>query len=261
MDFAALTIFPEMFDLFWEHGIVRRAIESRHIAAKAMDIRDYADGRHRVTDDRPYGGGCGMVMKPEPLARAIRAARRQLPEAWVVHLTPQGRVLDQPLLEQLAGLSGLILVCGRYEGLDERVVRNHIDVELSIGDYVLTGGELGAMVVMDGVTRLIPGVLGGEDSAALDSFSDRLLEHDHYTRPPEFEGEPVPAVLLSGHHERIAQWRREQALIRTVLKRPDLLAGRELADEERAILAAWRKQLNAILNGTLRDVDDDRRQP
>ena len=147
----------------------------------------------------------------------------------------------------IAALPALILVCGRYEGVDERVVQDHMDVELSIGDFVLTGGELGAMVVMDAVTRLLPGVLGGQDSAALDSFADNLLEHGHYTRPPCFEGQSVPEVLVSGHHERIALWRREQALIRTLLKRPELLAGRDLADEERLIMSRWRDQLDRLI--------------
>ena len=250
MEFTVLTIFPKMFDPVWGHGIIRRALAEGRITAAALDIRDHARGRHRVTDDRPYGGGCGMVMKPEPLTRAIQAARQRSPNAWVVHLTPQGRVLDQPLVAQLARLSGLILVCGRYEGVDERVIQAQVDLELSIGDYVMTGGELGAMVVMDAVTRLIPGVLGGENSAALDSFSDHLLEHEHYTRPPVFEGQAVPEVLLSGHHGKIAQWRREQALIRTLLKRPDLLAQRQLSKAEHEILSAWQKKLQTLLESS-----------
>jgi tRNA (guanine37-N1)-methyltransferase len=190
-----------------------------------------------------------MVMKPEPLAGAIQAARDKMKDPWVVHLTPQGRVLDQQLARRLSTLPGVIFVCGRYEGVDERVVTNHIDVELSIGDFILTGGELGAMVAMDAVTRLIPGVLGGEDSAALDSFTDHLLEHDHYTRPPVFEDQQVPEVLLSGHHAQIDAWRREQALIRTVMKRPDLLAGRDFSDGERDVLMKWRDKLDALIEG------------
>jgi tRNA (guanine37-N1)-methyltransferase len=252
MEFTVLTIFPNMFDSFWRHGIVRRALAEGRIAALAMDIRDHAQGRHRATDDRPYGGGCGMVMKPEPLAQAIQVARQASPGAWVIHLSPQGRVLDQPLVAQLARLPGLILVCGRYEGVDERVVQGHMDVELSIGDYIMTGGELGAMVVMDAVTRLIPGVLGGEDSAALDSFSDHMLEHEHYTRPPEFEGEVVPEVLLSGNHGEIEKWRLEQTLIRTFLKRPDLLARRRLSTAEREIISGLQKRLEALMGETAR---------
>ena len=252
MNFAVLTIFPEMFHAFWNHGIIRRAIDGRHITATTINIRDFAAGRHRVTDDRPYGGGCGMVMKPEPLAGAIGAAREQLPGALIVHLTPQGRQLDQSLASQLATLPGMVFICGRYEGVDARIGDHYVDLELSIGDYVMTGGELGAMVVVDTVTRLIPGVLGGAKSADRDSFSDRLLEHDHYTRPPEFEGATVPGVLLSGHHGEIEAWRQEKSLIQTLLKRPDLLNQRDLTAVERQILAGWQDTLQSIL---ARDTD------
>ncbi len=247
MNFAVLTIFPRMFAPFWEHGIVRRAIERGRITAQAIDIREFAAGRHRVTDDRPYGGGCGMVMKPEPLAAAIRATRGQGPYSHTVLLSPQGRVFDQETAATLAGAQGLIFVCGRYEGIDERVCRREIDLEISIGDFVLTGGELAAMVVMDAVTRLIPGTLGGEESAARDSFAQGLLEHAHYTRPPVFEGEAVPEVLRGGDHQAIAQWRHESALIRTLLKRRDLLDGYPLAREDLEIIRKWVREIESVI--------------
>ena len=248
MQFVVLTIFPEMFDLFWGQGIIRRAIDQKKIIASALNIRDYAEDKHHVTDDRPYGGGSGMVMKPEPLAGAIRAAGLRVPSAKTILLTPQGRVFDQKLANELAAFEGLILVCGRYEGIDERVCQDLIDYEISIGDYVLTGGELAAMVIIDAVARLIPGVLGAEDSAAKDSFSNGLLEHAHYTRPPAFEGEEVPEILLSGHHEEIENWRRESALIRTFLKRPDLLENRHLSKKEIEILDKWCRKIQEIIN-------------
>ena len=218
MDFDVLTIFPEMFDGFWHHGIVRRALEEGKISARASNVRDFAKGRHKVTDDRPYGGGCGMVMKPEPLAGSIRAAKKRYPKARTILLTPQGRPFNQEIAREFAALEGLILVCGRYEGVDERIGYGFIDDEISIGDYVLTGGELGAMILIDAVTRLIPGILGGIDSAEKDSFSQDLLEHAHFTRPREFEGQDVPEVLLSGNHAAIETWRLETSLIRTFFK-------------------------------------------
>ena len=237
-----------MFDLFWGQGIIRRAIDQKKIIASALNIRDYAEDKHHVTDDRPYGGGSGMVMKPEPLTGAIRAAGLRVPSAKTILLTPQGRVFDQKLANELVAFEGLILVCGRYEGIDERVCQDLIDYEISIGDYVLTGGELAAMVIIDAVARLMPGVLGAEDSAAKDSFSNGLLEHAHYTRPPAFEGEEVPEILLSGHHEEIENWRRESALIRTFLKRPDLLQNRHLSKKEIEILDKWCREIQEIIN-------------
>jgi tRNA (guanine37-N1)-methyltransferase len=249
MRILVLTIFPEMFDGLWLHGMVRRAIEQRVISASALNIRDYAADRHRVTDDRPYGGGCGMLMKPEPLAAAIRHARQMAPEGRTILMTPQGRVFNQALAREMAGLKGLILVCGRYEGVDDRLCQGLITDELSVGDYVLTGGEIAAMAVIDAVTRLIPGVLGSADSAARDSFSDGLLEHAHYTRPPEFEGAEVPEVLLSGHHGNIDRWRLESSLMRTLVNRPDLLQERELTAEEADILRRWHTHLGEIIGG------------
>lgn len=249
MKVAVLTIFPEMFDLFWTHGIVRRAIEQGRLQGEAVDIRAFAEDRHKVTDDRPYGGGCGMVMKPEPLTAAVRAARERVPDGPTLLMSPQGRPFSQQTAAELAGRSGLIFICGRYEGIDERFVQQCVDAEISIGDYVLTGGELPAMVVVDAVVRLIPGVLGGEDSAAQDSFADGLLEYAQYTRPRCFEGRAVPEVLLSGNHAAIAQWRLEAALVRTFLKRPDLLANREFTAQEIAILKRWSEELENLVRG------------
>jgi tRNA (guanine37-N1)-methyltransferase len=188
-----------------------------------------------------------MVMKPEPLAQAIRDAKKGAPRSRTILLTPQGRVLSQPLARELAQCEALILVCGRYEGIDERIYQNFIDDELSIGDYVLSGGEVAAMVVIDAVTRLIPGALGSEDSADQDSFTADLLDFAHYTRPPSFEGEDVPDVLLSGNHSEIARWRLESALIRTLLKRPDLLEQRNFEDEELGILKKWLHKIETVI--------------
>lgn len=247
MQIVVLTLFPEMFGPLWSHGIIRRAVEQQAISASAVNIRDFATDKHHVTDDRPYGGGCGMVMKPEPLAAAIRAAQQRAPGARTILLTPQGRVFTQAAARELAALDGLILVCGRYEGVDDRLCQGLIADELSIGDYVLTGGEIAAMAVIDAVARLIPGVLGGEDSAANDSFSDGLIEHAHYTRPPVFEGAEVPEVLLSGHHRNIERWRVESSLMRTFVNRPDLLKDRALTAEEARILQGWQARLGELI--------------
>ncbi|MEW6259363.1 MAG: tRNA (guanosine(37)-N1)-methyltransferase TrmD [Thermodesulfobacteriota bacterium] len=248
MHFMTVTIFPDLFERFWEYGILRRAIESGILQTTAIDIRRFATDRHATTDDRPFGGGCGMVMKPEPLTAAIRWARNQQNRSRCILLSPQGRMLTQKLARSLSHEPSLILVCGRYEGVDERVVHREIDEEISIGDYVLTGGELAAMVVMETVVRFLPGALGNEDSATYDSFEDQLLDHAHYTRPSVFEGEGVPEVLLSGHHERIARWRLESSLIRTFLKRPDLLAHRSFSKQEIEILTSWRDQLDTLIH-------------
>lgn len=247
MQVCVLTLFPELFEPFWDHGIIRRAVQANRLVHRTINIRDHAAGRHRVTDDRPYGGGAGMVMKPEPLSAAWEQARSELPAATTLLLSPQGRRFDQQAADCLAAAGELILVCGRYEGVDERFIDRHVDLEVSIGDFVLTGGELGAMVVIDAVVRLIPGVLGNEGSAASDTFSDGLVEYAQYTRPPLFDDQPVPDVLLSGNHPAIDRWRREAALIRTVLKRPDLLAGRILSAEERTLLKKWRRDIDDLL--------------
>lgn len=256
MNIDVLTIFPEMFDPFLTHGMVRRAIEKEKITVAALDIRDFAEGRHRATDDRPYGGGCGMVMKPEPLAAAIRMARKRSGNSRTILLTPQGRTFDQGIADELVASEGLILVCGRYEGIDERIVSDFIDDDISIGDFILTGGELAAMVVIDAVARLIPGVLGGSESAERESFADDLLEHAHYTRPSVFEGEAIPSVLQSGNHREIENWRMEASLIRTFLKRKDLLDKRSLADGEIEILKRWALDIEKIIHGqSLRGTD------
>ncbi len=247
MKIGVLTLFPELFEPFWDHGIIRRAVRGNQIRPATINIRDFAQGRHRVADDRPYGGGCGMVMKPEPLAGALAQAQRLVPDATTLLLSPQGRRFDQMMARTLAGEDALILVCGRYEGVDERFVDRHVDGEISIGDFVMTGGELGAMVVIDAVARLIPDVLGNADSADNDTFSDGLVEHAHYTRPPCFEDDAVPDVLLSGNHRAIDRWRRETALVRTIMKRPDLLAQRDLSTEERAVLENWRREIDKLL--------------
>lgn len=248
MDFIVLTIFPEIAEAYFSCGMIRKAVEAEIITAQAMNIRDYARGRHRITDDKLYGGGCGMVMKPEPLAAAIAAARKKNPDARVVYLTPQGRPFNQSLAYELSEAAGLIFVCGRYEGVDERICQQYIDDEISIGDYVLTGGELPAMVVADAVSRLIPGVLGGDDSAEKESFANGLIEHAHYTRPASFEGMDVPDILLSGNHAAIENWRSETSLVRTFLKRPDLLDGRSFSEDEKKILKKWCQNIKDLID-------------
>lgn len=247
MNFIVLTIFPDLFTSFWDHGIVRRAVDRGLISAFTMDIRDYARGRHRVTDDRPYGGGAGMVFKPEPLSAAISAARQSHADAKTILLSPQGRVLDQDTVAELSSLNAMILVCGRYEGIDERICQNEIDEEISIGDYILTGGEIAAMVLMDAVTRLLPGALGCKASAEQDSFSNGLLDCAHYTRPREYKGQRVPETLLSGNHQQIERWRLESALTRTFLKRRDLLRDRQLTKQELDILNDWYIDLGNLI--------------
>jgi tRNA (guanine37-N1)-methyltransferase len=232
-----VTLFPQMLDAVSAYGITGRAVERGLLSIERWNPRDFTTDRHRTVDDRPYGGGPGMVMMVEPLRAAIREARRHAPEgAPVIHLSPQGRVLDQAGLRELAALPGMVLVASRYEGVDERLIAAEVDEEWSIGDYVLSGGELAAMVVIDGVTRLLPGALGHEDSADQDSFADGLLDYPHYTRPEVIDGDAVPAVLMSGDHAAIHRWRKKQALGRTWLKRPDLLTGLKLDQEQQKLL-------------------------
>jgi tRNA (guanine37-N1)-methyltransferase len=223
LNFTVITIFPAMFDSPLGHSILKKALAKGLIGFRAIDPRDHATDRHRMTDDYPYGGGQGMVMKPEPLVAAIEQARSQSPGARVVLLTPDGTPLTQEVARRFAGERAIVLVCGRYEGIDERV-RQFVDEEISVGDYTLSGGEPAAIVVIDAVARLIPGVLGNESSVVEDSFADGLLEYPQYTRPDEFRGLKVPEVLLSGDHEKIRQWRRERSLERTRDRRPDLYA-------------------------------------
>lgn len=231
-----LTLFPEFFLSPLNQSMLRRAQELGKVKFRVINLRDFATDRHQVTDDRPFGGGPGMVMKPEPLVAAIRRVRQEDPNTRVILLSPAGRLFDQDTAGQLAQVPGLLLVCGHYEGVDERV-RHFIDDEISVGDYVLTGGEIPALVVVDAVTRLIPGVLGNEAATAEESFQTGLLEYPHYTRPREFEGLTVPEVLLSGDHARIARWRREQALRRTRALRPELLEKAALSPDDREFLA------------------------
>lgn len=242
MRFDILTLFPGLFEPFLEESILGRAIKEGKVDIRLTNIRDFAKGRHRVTDDRPYGGGEGMVMKPGPIYRALDSVEKISKKSVVLLLTPQGESYDQSKAWELSRLDQIIMICGRYEGVDERIRSNRIELELSIGDYVLSGGELGAMVVIDSVSRLLPGVLGGERSNQEDSFEDGLLEYPHYTRPREFKGKEVPSVLLSGDHEKIRQWRRTQAIKRTLERRPDLLKKAKLGDEDRAILTELQKK-------------------
>lgn len=235
MRFDVVTLLPEMFEAA-RLGVTGRAFERGQAQLRLWNPRDYTHDVHRTVDDRPYGGGPGMVMKVEPLRAAILDARRAAPGSRVAYLSPQGRRFDQQAAAELAGRDGMILVAGRYEGIDERIIARCVDEEWSIGDYVLSGGELAAMVVMDAVIRLLPGVLGHEDSAAQDSYMAGLLDCPHYTRPEEIDGLRVPGVLLSGNHEEIRRWRLKQALGRTWERRPDLLAHRELTGEERKLL-------------------------
>ena len=244
MRIDVITLFPESLEGLTGLGVTGRAIREGRVELKTWNPRDLAVDRHRTVDDRPYGGGPGMVMAVEPLSSTIRAAQKEQAAGTRVSLmSPQGRKLDQAGIDELALRQGLILVCGRYEGIDERVIESEVDEEWSIGDYVISGGELAAAVIIDAVTRLLPGVLGDEQSALEDSFVDGLLDHPHYTRPEVAGGKAVPEVLLSGDHEAIRRWRRKQALGRTWLRRPDLLEGRELDEEAKLLLKESRHEL------------------
>ena len=244
MKFDVATIFPRMVAAGLADGVVSRGIERKVLDVAVHDLRDYTTDRHRSVDDVPYGGGPGMVMKPEPLAKAVDdiRARRGAPDA-IILLTPQGRRFSQDEAVRLSRLTHIALLCGRYEGIDERVRTLVATEELSIGDYVLSGGELAALVVIDAVSRLIPGVVGDADSVEQDSFSRGLLDFPHYTRPAEFKGQAVPDVLLSGHHADVRRWRRRSALTRTLERRPDLLAEAALDAEDRALLDEIRREL------------------
>ena len=242
MRFDVLTLFPELFSSFLKETILGRAVKAGLVDIRLVNIRSFAKGRHLVTDDRPFGGGEGMVMKPGPVLRALESIDRKKDRSLVLLLTPQGRTFDQPLAWELSRMEQIILICGRYEGVDERIRTSSVDLELSIGDYVLSGGEMAAMVVMDAVSRLVPGVLGGERSAQEDSFEEGLLEYPQYTRPRVFKNKEVPAVLLSGDHEKIRVWRRTESLKRTLERRPDLLEKAKLTEEDKRILAKLRER-------------------
>jgi len=232
MRFDIITIFPEIFSRVFDFGIVRRAVEAGLIEIRVHDLRDYAHDRHRQVDDRPFGGGAGMVMKPEPLFRAVETVTNGLEHVSVTLLSPQGRLFSQQVAEEYSRKPHVVLICGRYEGVDERVAEHLASDEVSIGDYVLSGGEIPAMVVVDAVTRLIPGALGCEQSAERDSFSGGLLDYPHYTRPAEFRELKSPDVLLSGNHAEIEQWRRRKSIEKTLRRRPDLI--RELSEAQRS---------------------------
>ncbi|UCE28217.1 MAG: tRNA (guanosine(37)-N1)-methyltransferase TrmD [Candidatus Coatesbacteria bacterium] len=223
MEIDVVTIFPGFFDASLGFGVLGRAVENGLVKVRAHDLRDYADGEYKGVDDYPFGGGVGMVMKPEPFFRCVEAIETEYGRGHRVYLTPQGRPLTQGRVQELAGLSRLIILCGRYKGVDERVRLGLVDEEISVGDFVLSGGEAAALALIDSIARLQQGALGDEDSAATDSFTTGLLDHPHYTRPQEFLGMRVPDVLLSGDHAAIEKWRREQALERTKRLRPDLL--------------------------------------
>jgi tRNA (guanine37-N1)-methyltransferase len=238
--FDVITLFPELFAPFLTQGVTRRAFESGQVDVHLWPLRDHAEGNYRRVDDRPFGGGPGMVMLPEPLERALAAVRTQRPDgAPLIHFSPTGRRIDQALLREMTGGPGAVLLCGRYEGVDQRFLDRHVDLELSLGDFVLSGGELPALALLDGIARLQPGVLADPRSHEQDSFEDGLLDCPHYTRSESFGTEGVPPVLLSGDHAAIRRWRRQQSLGRTWLRRPDLLAGRELGAEDRRLLAEF----------------------
>lgn len=237
MRFDILTIFPQMFSAYLKEGILGRAIKKGLVEVRLVNIRDFARGAHKTTDDRPYGGGDGMVMKAGPIYRALQSLDREKDRSLVILLSPQGKKFDQAAAWELSRWERIVLVCGRYEGVDERVRLLCVDRELSVGDYILSGGEPAAMIVLDSVSRLISGVLGGRRSNLEDSFEGGLLEYPHYTRPRLFQGKETPAVLLSGDHEKIRLWRRRESLKRTLEKRPDLLEKAKLSEEDEGILA------------------------
>lgn len=237
MRFDILTLFPDLFPPFLHAGVLGRAAEKGLVDVRLTNIRSFARGSHKVTDERPYGGGSGMVMKPGPIVRALESIDRVDGQSLVLLLTPQGQTFEQSMAWELSRADQLVLICCRYEGLDERVRSEQIDMEVSIGDYILSGGELGALVIIDAVSRLVPGVLGGERSNLEDSFEDGLLEYPHYTRPRTFRGKEVPNILLSGDHEKIRLWRRTESLRRTLERRPDLLKKARLNEEDKVILA------------------------
>jgi len=236
MQFDVLTIFPDLLESPLQESIIRRARERKQVQIKVTNIRDFATDKHSMTDDRPFGGGEGMVMKPEPLSAALASVKDEKKTGRVILLSPQGKQYNQKMAEELSAEKYLILICGRYEGVDERFRAKSVDDEISIGDYILTGGELAAMILIDSVTRLLPGVLGCSDSADKDTFSRHLLKHPQYTRPREFEDVAIPEVLLSGDHQRIEEYRFLESVKRTVDRRPDLLAKEWFSKQEVALL-------------------------
>ena len=240
--FDVITLFPEMFAAVTESGITRRAREQGLWSLDLWNPRDFATDNYRSVDDRPYGGGPGMVMLAEPLEKAIGAAGRRQPDAKVIYLSPQGKPLTHRRVLELSAEPGVILLCGRYEGVDERLIGRSVDEEISLGDFVMSGGEIAAMALIDAMVRQLPGALNDADSAAEESFADGLLDCPHYTRPEVYEGAPVPPVLLSGHHLEIRRWRLKQALGRTWLRRPELLARRQMSKEELNLLEEFKRE-------------------
>ncbi|MCJ7604940.1 MAG: tRNA (guanosine(37)-N1)-methyltransferase TrmD [Dehalococcoidales bacterium] len=240
MRIDVLTLFPQLFEEPFGYGIFKRAIDNGLVSLNLHNIRDYTHDKHHTADDYPYGGGAGMVMKPEPIFEAVEGIKKDTPEMRVILLTPQGRLFSQAVAEELSRESHLAFICGHYEGVDERVREHLATDEISIGDYVLTGGEIPAMVVMDAVLRLIPGVLGSEESPRDDSHAGGLLEYPQYTRPAEFRGWPVPEILLSGNHGEIAAWRREQGIRRTLERRPEMLDKAELGPKDKKLIERLR---------------------
>lgn len=237
MRFSVISAFPEMFEAISQYGITRRALTNKLIKLDCFNPRDYTENKHKTIDDRPFGGGPGMVLSPEPLHKAIQAAKRQHSGSpWVIELSPKGKPIKQKKIQELQLKKSIILVCGRYEGIDERITTLDVDEQLSLGDYVLSGGELGAMIIIDAITRLIPGALGHDKSAEYDSFSEDLLDCPHYTRPENFKGLKVPDVLLSGDHKAIERWRQQQALGHTWERRPDLLDATSLTCKQKDLL-------------------------
>lgn len=255
MKIDILSLFPEMFTGPFDASIIKRAIEKSLLEIKITNIRDFATDKHRIVDDYPFGGGAGMVIKPEPVYAAVESLQVQPNRSQIILMSPQGRVLSQSLAQEMARQEHLVLICGHYEGIDERI-RPLIDMELSIGDYILTGGELAAMVVVDTIARLIPGVLGAEESIEEESFNTNLLEYPHYTRPREFRGMKVPDILLSGNHEKIKEWRLQQSLIRTLQKRPDLLNYENLSPGQKKLIKET-IEAEAYNNRVKKKMEDD----
>lgn len=249
MHIEVLTIFPELLEAFVKTSLIGRAVDTQRLRLQVEDLRSFTSDRHRSVDDEPYGGGGGMVMTAQPWIHAVREVETRFEgrAPWKILMSPQGRRLDEHKVRELAQRRDLVLMCGRYEGLDERVLESVVDEEISIGDFVMSGGELPAMVLIEAVSRQIPGVVGLEDSVERDSFRNGLLDYPHYTRPREFEGKEVPEVLLSGNHARIEAWRREKSLEATLLKRPDLLASADLSTKDLRLLAATAERLGVDL--------------
>jgi tRNA (guanine37-N1)-methyltransferase len=246
LTFSVISLFPEMFTAVTEQGVVGRAVKNSKVAVDLINPRDFTKDRHRTVDDRPYGGGPGMLMKVEPLQKAIESAK-QKQSGMVIYLSPQGKKIDHEIVSQLSQNKHIILLAGRYEGIDERLLEDQVDLELSLGDFILSGGELAAMAVIDSVTRLVPDVLGHSESAVEDSFVDGLLDHPHYTRPELYNNASVPKILLSGNHQAIKIWRLKQRLGRTWLKRPDLLENKVLSEQEVQLLKDFKAEINTII--------------